>query len=120
MSTLKSIFCIAAITMLSGCSTSSPEDLIEAPTVTNFTYQNSVKTIITNNCISCHGTVPSNGAPMSLTTYDNVKNAVLNRSLITRINLPEGNILKMPLGGPKLLQTQIDAITKWQAQNFQN
>lgn len=57
---------------------------------------------------------------MSLNTYETVKDAVLNRGLIIRLNLPEGNILKMPLGASKLSQSQIDAVTKWEMQNFQN
>ena len=79
-----------------------------------------MKAIIDNNCINCHGTVPTNGAPMSLVTYENVKNAVLNQGLIIRLNLPVGNSMKMPLGPTSLPQSQIDAVTKWQVQNFQN
>lgn len=120
MNALKSILCLFIILILSGCSNNSPSDLEAAPISTNFTYQNSVKAIIANNCLNCHGTIPSNGAPMSLTTYENVKNAVLTQGLINRLNLPQGNIQKMPLGAAKLTQTQIDAVTNWQVQNFQN
>lgn len=120
MTTLKSVFVLFTVAIITSCSNNSPADLEEASTLTNFTYQNSVKAIIDNNCAGCHGTVPTAGSPMSLTTYDNVKEAVLNRGLINRLNLPEGNILKMPLGAPKLSQSQIDAVTKWQIQNFQN
>ena len=120
MNALKSILCLFIILILSGCSNTSPSDLQEASPISNVTYQNSVKAIVASNCLNCHGTIPTNGAPMSLTTYENVKNAVLTQGLITRLNLPQGNILKMPLGAAKLSQTQIDAVTKWQIQNFQN
>ena len=120
MSTLKSIFCLFSIFLFFGCSNNSPSDLQEVSTMTNFTYQNSVKAIISTNCLNCHGAVPTSGSPMSLHTYETVKEAVLNRGLIIRLNLPEGNIMKMPLGAPKLSQSQIDAVTKWQLQNFQN
>lgn len=120
MNALKSIFCFFSIVIFSGCSNNSPSDLEAVSTLTNITYQNAVKAIIDNNCLNCHGSVLTSGAPMSLVTYDNVKQAVLNRNLINRLNLPEGNILKMPLGAPKLSQSQIDAVIKWQTQNFQN
>lgn len=50
------------------------------------TYEGNIKAIINNNCISCHGNPPTNSAPMSLTTYALVKNAVETRGLIDRIN----------------------------------
>lgn len=49
-------------------------------------YEEDIKAIITSNCLSCHSNPPVNNAPMSLETYTDVKNAVENRSLLSRIN----------------------------------
>ena len=77
------------------------------------TYQE-VKSIIDNNCLNCHGNPPQNNAPMQLITYDNVKEAVLNRDLISKISLNDGADGLMPLGGPRLSQASIDLISEWE------
>ena len=58
--------------------------------------------------------VPKNGAPMSLVTYDQVKQAVMSRGLLTRISLENGNSSLMPNGGPRMPQATIDIIVKWE------
>ncbi|WP_157831422.1 c-type cytochrome [Confluentibacter flavum] len=65
---------------------SSGGDDPSAPDPTTVTYNGNIKSIMSNNCTSCHGSTPANGAPMSLTTYSQVKSAVETRGLITRIN----------------------------------
>ena len=67
------------------CSNTSGNDLIPQeqqppaqnpdPT-TNVTYTNTIKSIMTNNCVACHGNPPSGGAPTSYTTYTQVKNDI--------------------------------------------
>jgi hypothetical protein len=99
--------------LLWGCTNESISDLIGEPPVEIITYNIHVKTIINNNCINCHGTTPSSGAPMSLTTYENVRDAVLNRGLIDRISRAESTAGAMPLGGPRLPQNLINTIEKW-------
>ncbi|MFT4668711.1 MAG: hypothetical protein ACI840_000405 [Ulvibacter sp.] len=69
--------------------------------------------IIDNACLSCHSSPPQNGAPMSLTTFMDVKTAVENRGLLDRIRRNEGAGGLMPLGGPRLPQTNIDLIVQW-------
>lgn len=54
------------------------------PNPTAVTYNGNIKSIISNNCISCHGSPTANGAPMSLTSYSQVKSYV--DKIITRIN----------------------------------
>lgn len=78
------------------------------------TYEKDVKSIIDNNCIVCHAAVPQNGAPISLVTYNQVKDAVLKRSLIIRISLENGNNVLMPKGGPRLPQQTIDIVKQWE------
>ena len=99
-----------------GCTNDSTSDLIDTSTFDNITYTNTTKSIFDNNCISCHAAVPVNGAPMSLTTYEFVKSAVLNRGLMDRISRPQGSQGMMPNGGIRLPQAKIDQIFQW-AQN---
>jgi len=108
------ISCIA----FNGCTTDSISDLEEIQNENSITYISTIKGIIDNNCIRCHATVPINGAPMSLTTYENVKEAVLNRNLLDRISRAEGTSGAMPFGGPRLPQNSIDAINEWTNTDF--
>lgn len=103
---------------LASCTNDSDSDLLETPEIETVNYTDIVKQIIDQNCISCHAATPINGAPMSLHTYENVKNAVLNRGLINRISLIEGQSGFMPIGGSKLPQTQINQIIQWQNEDF--
>ena len=101
--------------LLVSCTDDNPSTLIDTPPITGVaTYNQNVKSIIDNNCVVCHAAVPKNGAPMSLVTYDQVKNVVLNRGLLNRISLENGNSSLMPQGGPRLPQTTIDVIKKWE------
>lgn len=101
-----------------GCTSDSESDLMHTPSPNTVTYTNTVKSIIDNNCISCHGITPSGGAPMSLTTYQNVKDAVTNKGLIDRISRAQGASGMMPLGGTRLPQSSIDQITNWKNTGF--
>ena len=71
------------------------------------TYNANVKSIIDGNCISCHGSPTSNGAPMSLTTYTQVKNNI--NAIITRIN---SSTNPMPQSG-LMPQASRDLIQQW-------
>lgn len=96
------------------CTNDNSETLMEdIPSMGAVTYTQNVKAIMDNNCVVCHATVPRNGAPMSLVTYDQVKSAIQNRGLLTRISLENGNSLLMPQGGPRLPQVTIDIVVKW-------
>jgi uncharacterized membrane protein len=98
-----------------GCTNDNPSTLMDNPPMAGLTtYNQNVKSIINNNCVVCHAAVPKNGAPMSLVTYDQVKQAVLNRGLLTKISLENGNSSLMPNGGPRMPQATIDIIVKWE------
>ncbi|MEL1239911.1 c-type cytochrome [Flavobacterium flavipallidum] len=100
---------------LMACSNENPETLMDnTPVQGVVTYKQNVKSIIDNNCISCHGATPTNGASFSLVTYTQVKNAMQNRGLLNRISLNNGNSLLMPQGGPRMPQATIDVVAKWQ------
>lgn len=95
------------------CTAVSEEDLVDAtPLPVIVTYNENIKPIIDNNCISCHSNPPQNAAPMPLVSYENVKEAVQNKNLIARISSTDPAFL-MPLGGPRLPQNLIDIIIQW-------
>jgi uncharacterized membrane protein len=102
------------VLMVSSCSQNTYDDIEEEtnPIPETVTYQD-VKSLIDNTCLACHSNPPQNGAPMSLTIFDNVKEAVLNRDLLNKINKNEGEDGLMPLGGPRLPQSSIDLLFKW-------
>ena len=111
----KFIFCLTVLLFSYNCSYVSEDDLIDTtPLPETITYQDNVKTIIDNNCISCHSNPPINGAPISLTTYNDVKNAIENNGLISRISSEDLSFV-MPFGGPRLPQNLIDIIIEWEA-----
>ncbi|WP_293870127.1 hypothetical protein [Flavobacterium sp.] len=101
-----------------GCTNNSSSDLLGASGNGPITYTQTTKAIIDNNCVSCHATVPVNGAPMSLTTYVLVKDAVLNRGLLDRISRPQGAQGMMPNGGTRLPQPTINKVFQWAQNNL--
>ncbi|WP_246146926.1 hypothetical protein [Seonamhaeicola marinus] len=84
------IYCLGILVLVLtyACSSSSTDDVSDPdpdPDPTGkLTYDDDVKSIISNNCIGCHGATPTNGAPFSLTTYDSVKDRI--NGIIGRIN----------------------------------
>ncbi|MFN3754277.1 c-type cytochrome [Flavobacterium sp.] len=104
--------------LVSSCTNDSSADLSGIDELDEVTYTNTVKSIIDNNCISCHATTPINGAPMSLTTYENVKDAVLTRGLLDRISRAQGEPGMMPSGGTRLPQAVIDQVIAWDSQGL--
>lgn len=104
---------LACALILASCSNDSPDDVSEYVAVPNVTYTGQVKSIIDSNCLFCHSDPPQNGAPIKLTTYEDVKAAVLSRGLVDRISLPQGNEAMMPKGGQRLPQNVIDIVKQW-------
>lgn len=101
-----------SILIFTSCTNHSEDDLINLETTPEtVTFINDVKPIIDANCISCHGTSFPQGN-LSLTTYSQVKSAVQNNGLLTRISLPDGNPSLMPTTG-RMPQATIDLITAW-------
>lgn len=113
-----SILLFSFFALLTSCTNDSESDLTDNNVPSTITYTNSIKSIMDTNCISCHGNTPSNGAPMSLTTYQNVKDAVLSRGLIDRISRAQGAAGMMPLGGTRLTQSKIDEVIAWKNNGF--
>jgi mono/diheme cytochrome c family protein len=94
------------------CSSDSDDDPNMNNGNTEVTYATSVKPIIDGNCVGCHGSPTANGAPNSMITYTQVRDAVESRNLIGRIENgsmpPQGN----------LSSAQIQTIKNWQAGGF--
>ena len=112
------ILLFSVFSLLTSCANDSESDLAYQEVPLAITYANSIKSIMDNNCISCHGNTPSNGASISLTTYQNVKNAVLNEGLIDMISKAQGASGMMPYGGTRLPQSKIDEVITWKNDGY--
>ena len=69
------------------------------------TYDSNIKSIMSNNCTNCHGSPTTSGAPMSLTTYNQVKsniNNIINRINNTSSPMPQSGL--MPIATRNLIQ----------------
>ena len=109
------LFIAIAGIVLTGCTTSTYDDIepLDQEVGPELVVYEDVKLIIDNACLNCHSSPPQNGAPMSLTTYMDVKTSVENRGLLDRITRNEGAGGLMPLGGPRLPQASIDLLVQW-------
>lgn len=102
MKNLKFLPMITMAVILFNCSgDSAPSDNNNNPNPTpdpdptaKVTYNDNIRSVVTSNCTSCHGDPVSNGAPMSLVNYDQVKNNI--DIIITRVNSTTN---PMPPGG---------------------
>ncbi|SFC75080.1 Cytochrome C oxidase, cbb3-type, subunit III [Flexibacter flexilis DSM 6793] len=77
---------------------------------TNITYSLSVKPIMDNYCIGCHGDGDISGN-VDLSNYNGVK-AAINQKLISSIN-HDGTASAMPENGAKLSNCNISIIQAW-------
>lgn len=105
------------ILFLAACSKSGDDsemDPDQDPLGNAINYQDNIRPIITANCVSCHGNPPTNGAPMSLTTYNAVRSAVETRGLLSRINSTTN---PMPPNG-RMPASTIQIIEDWADQGF--
>jgi len=83
--------------------------------IANPTYTANVKSIIQNNCLSCHSTAGAEFPTME--TYDQVKDATQNGNVICRINGACGDV--MPQTG-KMPQSNINVIQNWANNGYPN
>lgn len=104
--------------LLASCTSDSTSDLLEPISEEEtINYETHIKPIMNTNCVGCHSNPPQNGAPMALTTYNSVKNAVENQELIERLISTQPGYM-MPIGGQNLPQNLIDIIIQWEADGF--
>ena len=96
------------------CSSSSDDDMDVGDTNDpSITYTNRIKSIMTSKCMPCHANPTTQDAPMSLTTLDQVKDAINSRGLIGEIE--SGS---MPKNGSKLSTSDINAVKSWKNNGF--
>ncbi|WP_088324334.1 hypothetical protein [Polaribacter tangerinus] len=109
------LFTISFISIfIINCTTSeSPLEEPVNPISTLVTYNKNVKTIIDNNCISCHISGGQAGF-LPLINYTQVKNSAERGSLISRMNS-----ITAPMPKSGLLPAQTRAvIDKWKEDGF--
>lgn len=86
-------------------------ELVNECDTTDIRYSNTIKPIINNNCLSCHGNnYMTEGAGLNLATYDNVKN---NINIIVQAINHTGNLPKMPKNAAKLSDCDLKKIDIW-------
>ena len=112
MSSLTLLTSLMILFIVGSCSSDGDDDSPIINPTTDVTYAKTIKTIMDNNCNSCHGSTTSNGAPMSLTTLSEVRSAIESRNLIGRVE--NGT---MPPNGA-LSAAQVQNIKTWQTNGF--
>lgn len=86
------------------------EEQVDDEESSGITYENEIKSIIDNGCVSCHDNPPRNGAPFSLVTYQQVSTRANN--ILNAMSRQSGSAGAMPPSG-RLPQTTIDKIQEW-------
>lgn len=106
--------CFTGLILFTSCTSHTYSDVVEEEEVLEdlITFQD-VRFVFTTVCQDCHQNPPINGAPMSLVTFEEVKESVENRGLLDRVSREEGASGLMPLGGPRLPQETIDLLVQW-------
>lgn len=110
----KLLLALPIVVFTISCSSDSKSDT----TPTAITYTNTIKSIITSNCINCHGVPTDNGASVSIDTYTKLTNAVTNNQLIERISKTQGDSQLMPFNGSRMPQATIDKVVNWKNEGF--
>ncbi len=106
------LYTVLGIITLSSCSKAiideNPDNTPPEPLPISAVYNNDVKDVMYNYCVTCHGgAAPSAG--LDLTTYNSVKNATQSGQLINRMNSATS---PMPASG--LLPQEVrNIIDKW-------
>lgn len=114
MKNVLAVVCFVFLFLL-GCSNDSESDLTDPQNDDEnefVTYNGDIRAVINNNCLGCHSSPPTNGAPFSLTTYTQVKNTAENGSLLTAISKQTGEARAMPPTG-RMPQATIDLVEQW-------
>ena len=112
---MKQLFIVPILFLLfffNACTTDNDDEKDDLQ-VNDVTYNTTIKVIIDDNCLNCHVDPPVNGASMSLISLENVREAVMNRDLIGRVE--SGS---MPPVGDFLAANEIQAIKDWQSGGF--
>ncbi len=113
----KIILIVSSVLILSSCTNSSPDDLIDdTPLPAQVTYEGQIKAIMTSQCLNCHNSNFASGN-LNLENYTLVRASTENGNLIDRITRNVGDPLIMPQNG-QLPQASINLIIQWQSDGF--
>lgn len=108
----KYFLAFSLILLLSSCDSNTYENLEEPQIIIGkATYETNVKVIIDGNCISCHS-LGGSASFRPLTTFSEVRNAILNSNLLERIQRQNGEPGQMPQTG-RMSQDKINTILQW-------
>lgn len=114
---VKFLLSLLALT-LTACTSDSEDDLTETEGPNGpITYNANIRAIINSTCLSCHSDPTRNGAPFSLTNFQQVSVRAENGSLSRAINKQTGEAGAMPPSG-RLPQSTIDLIDQWIDEGF--
>jgi uncharacterized membrane protein len=115
MKTIKIIIVLMIACFIAySCESSTYEEI--AGEVANPTYTSNVKSIIDNNCLSCHSAV--GGEYPTMETYVQVKDAAENGNMVCRIDDQSCGTV-MPQSG-RMAQVKINIIKEWVANGCPN
>ncbi|TCK68930.1 hypothetical protein DFQ05_0440 [Winogradskyella wandonensis] len=120
MKNYKYILATLLISVMLSCTNVSEEDLIDnTPPPVLVSFQDDIKPIFDNNCVTCHGDTPQNfGAQTSLRNHGEIVFGIENNNLVNRISAQPGEAGAMPLTGVRLPQNLIDLIIQWQEEGL--
>lgn len=94
------------------CTNDSESDLTNEEPIGIITYDVNIKSLIDGSCLNCHSDPTRNGAPFSLTNFEQVNVRAENGMLLTALNKQTGETRAMPPSG-RLPQSTIDLIAQW-------
>ena len=109
--------CLSVI-LFTSCTNDSLDDLTPSGTNNNtsgtITYNANVKSILSQQCVSCHGSVNPSGN-LNISTYTTAKNNI--NKIISRIDLQTGQSGIMPPSG-RMAENNIQVIKDWKTQGL--
>lgn len=94
------------------CTNLSESDLIDEGPIGVITYNTNIKPLIDSSCLNCHSDPTRNGAPFSLTNFEQLSFIAENGALLGALNKQTGETGAMPPTG-RLPQSTIDLIAQW-------
>ncbi|WP_420604063.1 hypothetical protein [Flagellimonas sp.] len=104
---------LVILATIAACSSDNEDDLTgtdDDPGNGEVTYTGNIRAIMTSSCVGCHSSPPTNGAPFSLTTFNDVQSRATG--IIGAISKQAGEPRAMPPGG-RLPQATIDLFQDW-------
>lgn len=116
------LFCLSLV-ILSACNydnleetTPNKPNTLTCDTATLITYTNKIQPILAKYCNNCHSS-SSSGGGIFLNTYATAKNAAESGKLYNSVAW-SGTASRMPKGGNKISDCDIEIIKKWALNSY--